>query len=349
MRAAAPGATVPRRGQRAARRTPPARAPPHRGRGGRPAVRCRRRTRPPARTSRHDSPARRATRRSRQPLGQTRRGRRPRRSASRRAGSEDVLHRLAEAEIGGQRQRRHELGEPDLRWIGQPLHAWHEHSPPRPVSQATRRLFDDVVRHERPPIRDSPAAVRGFPGARGWLWRWPARPGAGRSRLPGCRDRSCRAGGRDLPGRFARGIRRPGALRRASVASRALRDHIHDLAGALSKLQRLLVPGGRLIVDTPLPADERTAGWSSRIGGLRTRMHRSRCTRAWPSGKQTTPGWTATPRCGGSSACASPNAGLRGRLPLLELGEALEGEELSLIEDGSIQATGFEYVGEWSG
>jgi hypothetical protein len=33
----------------------------------------------------------------------------------------------------------------------------------------------------------------------------------------------------------------------------------------------------------------------------------------------------------------------------LELGEALEGEELSLIEAGSIQATGFEYTGEPSG
>jgi hypothetical protein len=33
----------------------------------------------------------------------------------------------------------------------------------------------------------------------------------------------------------------------------------------------------------------------------------------------------------------------------LELGKALQGEELRMIEAGSIQATGFQYVGERSG
>ena len=76
--------------------------------------------------------------------------------------------------------------------------------------------------------------------------RWPARTRAGRTGPPGRRDRSGRAPGRDLSARLARGVRRSGPFD-AVVASRSL-HHIHDLPGGLSKLQRLLAPGGRLIV-----------------------------------------------------------------------------------------------------
>ena len=137
----------------------------------------------------------------------------------------------------------------------------------------------------------------------------------------------------------------------AIVASRSL-HHISDLAGALSKLQRLLVPAGRLIlVEHAFDRfDEPTARWY-----LEKR-------RAIHSGAR-----------GSLQACLAEweadHAGLHGSTAMrrelerrfterwfawtpslyLELGEALEGEELSLIEAGSIQATGFQYVGERSG
>lgn len=137
----------------------------------------------------------------------------------------------------------------------------------------------------------------------------------------------------------------------AIVASRSL-HHISDLAGSLSKLQRLLVPAGRLIlVEHAFDRfDEPTARWY-----LEKR-------RAIHSGAR-----------GSLQACLAEweadHAGLHGSTAMrrelerrfterwfawtpslyLELGEALEGEELSLIEAGSIQATGFQYVGERSG
>ena len=137
----------------------------------------------------------------------------------------------------------------------------------------------------------------------------------------------------------------------AVVASRAL-HHIPDLGGALSKLQRLLVPAGRLIVVEHAcdRFDERTARWY---------LERRRATDPGaPSSLQ---------------ACLAEweadHAGLHGSAVMrreldrrfterwfawtphlyFELGEALEQEELRLIEAGSIQATGFEYVGERSG
>jgi SAM-dependent methyltransferase len=137
----------------------------------------------------------------------------------------------------------------------------------------------------------------------------------------------------------------------AIVASRAL-HHIHDLAGALSKLQRLLVPGGRLIVVEHAfdRLDERTAGWyleKRRAKDPHAPLSLQACLAEWEADHAGLHGSTA----------------MRRELDLrfterwfawtptlyLELGKALEGEELSLIEDGSIQATGFEYVGEWSG
>ena len=78
-------------------------------------------------------------------------------------------------------------------------------------------------------------------------------------------------------------------------------------------------------------------------------MRRAPYRPAWPNGKKTTPACTTPPRCGGSWTGASSSWFAWTPSLYLELGEALGGEELSLIEAGSIQATGFQYVGERSG
>ena len=137
----------------------------------------------------------------------------------------------------------------------------------------------------------------------------------------------------------------------AVVASRSL-HHIHDLSGGLSKLQRMLVPGGRLVVVEHAfdRLDERTAGWyleKRRVKGPHAPSSLGACLAEWEADHAGLHSYTA----------------MRRELDLrfterwfawtpslyLELGQALEDEELSLIEAGSIQATGFEYVGEWSG
>jgi SAM-dependent methyltransferase len=134
----------------------------------------------------------------------------------------------------------------------------------------------------------------------------------------------------------------------AVVASRSL-HHVHDLAGGLSKLQRLLLPGGWFIVvehgfDR---LDEPTARWY-------LEKRRAKDPRAPSSLRAWLAEWEAD------------HAGLHGYAAMrreldrrfterwfawaptlyLELGEDLEQEERSLIEAGSIQATGFLYVGE---
>jgi SAM-dependent methyltransferase len=134
----------------------------------------------------------------------------------------------------------------------------------------------------------------------------------------------------------------------AVVASRAL-HHIPDLAWALSKLHRLLVPDGRLIVVEHAfeRLDEPTARWY-----LERRRERQ-------------PGAPSSlPAC--MAEWETDHAGLHGYAAMrreldrrfterwfawtpslyLELGKALESEELRVIEAGSIQATGFQYVGE---
>jgi SAM-dependent methyltransferase len=137
----------------------------------------------------------------------------------------------------------------------------------------------------------------------------------------------------------------------AIVASRAL-HHIHDLAGALSKLQRLLVPGGRLIVVEHAfdRLDEPTARWyleKRRAKDPHAPLSLQACIAEWEADHAGLHGYTA----------------MRRELDLrfterwfawtpslyLELGQALEQEERRLIEASSIQATGFQYVGEWSG
>jgi hypothetical protein len=160
-----------------------------------------------------------------------------------------------------------------------------------------------------------------------------------------------------LPRRRARSSRpfrsRNSPTRCASTrSSRAEPCITFTIYGALSKLQRLLVPGGRLIVVEHAfdRLDERTAGWyleNRRAKDPHAPLSLQACLAEWEADHAGLHGYTAMRR----------ELGLRfterwfAWTPSLhlELGKALEGEELSLIEDGSIQATGFEYVGEWSG
>jgi SAM-dependent methyltransferase len=137
----------------------------------------------------------------------------------------------------------------------------------------------------------------------------------------------------------------------AVVASRSL-HHVHDLAGGLSKLQRLLVPGGRLIVVEHAfdRLDEPTARWyleKRRAKDPGAPSSLQACLAEWQTDHAGLHGYTAMRRELDRRFTErwfvwTPSL-------YLELGEALEDEELSLIEAGSIQATGFEYVGEPSG
>lgn len=134
----------------------------------------------------------------------------------------------------------------------------------------------------------------------------------------------------------------------AVVASRAL-HHIADLGGALSKLQRLLVPGGRLIVVEHAwdRLDEPTARWY-------LEQRRATDPDAPNSLEACLADWEADHAGLHGSVAMRRELDLRfaerffAWTPCLhgELGEALEHEERSLIEAGAIQATGFVYVGE---
>jgi SAM-dependent methyltransferase len=137
----------------------------------------------------------------------------------------------------------------------------------------------------------------------------------------------------------------------AVVASRSL-HHIHDLPGGLSKLHRLLAPGGPLIlVEHAFDRfDEPTGRWylkQRRAKGPHAPSSLQACLAEWEADHADLHGYTA----------------MRRELDLrfterwfawtpslyLELGKGLEQEERRLIEAGSITATGFQYVGERSG
>ena len=137
----------------------------------------------------------------------------------------------------------------------------------------------------------------------------------------------------------------------AVVASRSL-HHIHDLAGALSKLERLLVPGGRLIIVEHAfeRLDERTAGWfldKRRAKSLHAPRSLEACLAEWEADHAGLHAYTAMRRELDRRFTErwfdwTPSL-------YLELGKAVEQEERRLIEAGSIQATGFLYVGERRG
>jgi SAM-dependent methyltransferase len=134
----------------------------------------------------------------------------------------------------------------------------------------------------------------------------------------------------------------------AAVASRAL-HHVADLAGALSKLHRLLMAEGSLLVIEHACErfDEATARWY---------LQRRRDTDAGAPG--------SVQRC--LAEWKADHAGLHGAVAMCreldrrfaqgffswtpylyrELGAAFEHEERRLIEAGAIQATGFVYVGK---
>jgi SAM-dependent methyltransferase len=137
----------------------------------------------------------------------------------------------------------------------------------------------------------------------------------------------------------------------AVVASRTL-HHIHDLAGGLSKLERLLVPGGRLIVVEHAfeRLDERTAGWyldKRRAKGLQAPSSLQACLAEWEADHAGLHGYPAMRRELDRRFTERWFAWTPSLY--LELGAELEREERRLIEAGSIEATGFLYVGEPSG
>jgi SAM-dependent methyltransferase len=137
----------------------------------------------------------------------------------------------------------------------------------------------------------------------------------------------------------------------AVVASRSL-HHIHDLAGAVSKLERLLVPGGLLIIVEHAfdRFDEPTAGWyleKRRAKGLHAPSSLQACLAEWEADHASLHGYTAMRReldLRFTDRCFDWTPSL-----YLELGQELEQEERRLIEAASIEATGFLYVGEPSG
>jgi SAM-dependent methyltransferase len=135
----------------------------------------------------------------------------------------------------------------------------------------------------------------------------------------------------------------------AVVANLAL-HHIPDLSGALGKIELLLRPGGRLIVNEHAwdRLDEATARWYLEQRAA-TGAHAPR------SVEQCLAEWAA------DHAGLHGSAAMRSELdqrfeerffawrPYLnrELGDAIdERVERDLIEAGAIQATGFRYVGE---
>jgi SAM-dependent methyltransferase len=134
----------------------------------------------------------------------------------------------------------------------------------------------------------------------------------------------------------------------AVVASRSL-HHVHNLAGGLSKLQRLLLPGGRLIVVEHAfdRLDARTARWyleKRRAKDPRAPNSLQACLAEWEADHAGLHGYAAMRRELDRRFTErwfawTPTL-------YLELGGELEQKELGLIEARSIQATGFLYVGE---
>ena len=135
----------------------------------------------------------------------------------------------------------------------------------------------------------------------------------------------------------------------AVVANLAL-HHIHDLGGALSKISRLLRPGGRLIINEHAwdRLDERTARWY-------LEQRAATDPDAPASVEQCFAEWVADHAGLHSSAAMRRELDQRFEervfawTPYLnrELGDAIDARaERALIEAGAIQATGFRYVGE---
>jgi SAM-dependent methyltransferase len=134
----------------------------------------------------------------------------------------------------------------------------------------------------------------------------------------------------------------------AVVASRAL-HHIHDLAGALEKIARLVRPAGRLILDEHAydRLDEKTALWyleqrAASEPGAPSSLEA--CLADWKEDHADLHGYAAMRkeldrRFTKHFFLWTPY--LHGELTGVE-----EQDERALIEAGAIQAMGFRYVGE---
>jgi SAM-dependent methyltransferase len=134
----------------------------------------------------------------------------------------------------------------------------------------------------------------------------------------------------------------------AVVASRSL-HHIHDLPGGLAKLHRLLVPGGLLILVEHAfdRLDEPTARWyleKRRAKGPHAPSSLEACLAKWEADHADLHGYPAMRRELDLRFSERSFAWTPSLYP--ELGQALEQDERKLIDAGSIQATGFQYVGE---
>jgi SAM-dependent methyltransferase len=133
----------------------------------------------------------------------------------------------------------------------------------------------------------------------------------------------------------------------AVISSRVL-HHIPDLGAAVSMLQRLLVPEGRLIVveNACDRFDAPTARWyleQRRATDPAAPSSLEACLAEWEADHAGLHGYAAMRReldrrFTESFFAWAPNL-------YSELGQALEDEERTLIEAGAIQATGFAYVG----
>ena len=123
----------------------------------------------------------------------------------------------------------------------------------------------------------------------------------------------------------------------AIVAGRSL-HHIHDLPGAVAKLERLLAPGGVLILDDHAfdRLDEPTARWFADRGGS---------VDTWKDGHAGLHGYAAM-RSELDRRFSERHLEWRPYL-YYELGEAGDvDEERAAIEAGEIQAMSFRYVGD---
>lgn len=141
----------------------------------------------------------------------------------------------------------------------------------------------------------------------------------------------------------------------AVVAAHSL-HHLHDLPAALDKVCRLLVPGGVLILDDYAKerVDRPTAEWYyerrralARSGGRTAPASFDDCLREWQADEADIHTYAAM------RAALDPRFRERflALVPylFLELGVAgLRDAEQRLIDAGTIQATGFRYVGETS-
>ena len=133
----------------------------------------------------------------------------------------------------------------------------------------------------------------------------------------------------------------------AVVASRSL-HHIFPLPEAVAKIARLLKPGGRFILDEHAHdrLDDRTARWYflHRVGDADAPGSLAACRAEWASDHEGLHGYTAMREQIDHHFTERYFAWvphLHRELPDLD-----EEQERALIEAGTIQATGFRYVGE---